>query len=420
MISSFFNTVQWRSKCICFVLLALIMVTLTRCQSKPTLNQRITLWRGDKIPYGTKVLYDWLTYQFPEAQISPVRSSPSIYKNGFILQEELSGFASDEKLRVIVSSKIIPDHSEWIEMMNQVSSGTDYFLSSFYLSPEMQDSLRISLSSEGAFWFFQDSLKVSVLNPATKKFDAYVYPGLRGHIDIDAYDSSITEVLGLGPYGKPNYLRIRMEGGGSFYVHSTPLALSNFFLLHKQNATYMEKVFSYVHNDNSLLMWDDYFRNNTEGKKNEFSRLEVIMREEGLRWAFFLILFIFLLLFLLETKRKESIIPPPPVLRNNAGDYVSTLSELYFQQKDHANLAEKIMSQFYEHILKKYFIKSAQLSQDASLVSLSARSGVALPLIKNIIYNAKMLQHKGQVSPEELLALHQYIEQFYLTEKNIN
>ena len=127
--------------------------------------------------------------------------------------------------------------------------------------------------------------------------------------------------MGHDEWRKPNLIRESFQGGGSITIQSDPLALSNFFLLHKNNIGYYNQAFSYFPKSIHTVIWDQYFR---YGKKN-FNSLSVIFANPGFRTAFWLVLLLFALIYLFESKRKQRIIPVIHPLKNTSLDFVTTV-----------------------------------------------------------------------------------------------
>ena len=59
-------------------LILCICLLVASCSRKKTLNRNLSLWRMDKIPYGTKYAFDNLPFIFPDADISTDREFPDL------------------------------------------------------------------------------------------------------------------------------------------------------------------------------------------------------------------------------------------------------------------------------------------------------------------------------------------------------
>ena len=191
------------------------------------------------------------------------------------------------------------------------------------------------------------------------------------------------------------------------YMHTSPLAFTNFFLLHKSNNAYYDNVLSYIPKSVSQIEWDDYFRYG-----RQFSAFQVIMESPGLRAAFWITLLIFALIFLFDSKRKQRIIPKLPPLKNSSLDFVKTVGRLYYQYRDNKNLAQKMTAHLMDHIRTRYNIPT--FSMDERFVfTLADKSGYDSAALQKLISTAKMIQESPRISDKELMEYHKLTEAFY-------
>ena len=404
-----------------FYIIFLLMVTafLHSCGKNESMNKRITLWRNDRIRYGTYVAHEWMKQLFPDAQVSNVTTAPGVYGDFTEEPESWTNMGADpfKKLRVIISPKVLPDSREWNRMLAQLGEGAEIFISTTRITREMADSMAIELRySDINFVETEDSLETSVYDPVTWEEHTYAYPGFDRSMYISSYDSIYTTILGTNDFGQPNFVRFDYKGGGSLYLHTAPLAFSNFFLLHKNNHEYFEKTFSWIGKSKTVVEWDDYFRNRQEDE-NQFSRLQVILKEPALRSAFWVVLLIFGLIYLFETKRKQSALPAVPKIKNSARDFVETVSALYYQRRDNKNLGEKMIHQFTEHLQRKYFLRFAPGDKNF-LPALAGKTGMEQTYLEGMCYKMQMLKDYPEVSDELLLEVAADLNNFYKKEQH--
>ena len=213
----------------------LLSLVLFSCngKEKKKLDERVTLWRKDKIPYGTYVAYENMQHLFPNAEITTNNASPTN-----LLNQE------GKKAYVIITPVMDPDESETNAIINMAGEGSHIFISAFRIG----DSLLHALKVRPAFRYLsldEDTMQLSVYHPLTHDSLSYIYPGRAAHNYADSIEEQYTTVTGKDYRGRPNMLRFTYKGGGSIILHFEPLAFSNFFLLHKQNMSYYSNVFSY-------------------------------------------------------------------------------------------------------------------------------------------------------------------------------
>lgn len=400
------------------LLLLAVLCLLGSCNSNKRMNKRVTFWRNDKIPYGTWYAYQELHHIFPEAEVVINKNSPDKYKSVLIkdIKEEELGYDDHKTAYIIISSQIVPDDGEVAALLSQVAQGQHVFMSSMRFGEALLDSLRLKAAFYTSIYNTNDSLTVTVDHPETADSMTYSYPGFALDNYITSMDSSITTILGRDEYGRANFVKFSYDGGGSIYVHMAPAALSNFFLLHKQNKSYYDNVMSYLPKNTEVVRWDDYFRYHERGSDNSsrssFSALGWILSQKPLAWAFWILLLLLLIIYLFESKRKQRIIPVIPPLRNASLDFVKTIGRLYFQRRDNNNLALKMTAHFMDYVRSKYSIR-VSLSDPEFGSRLAWKTGYDSHAIKDLLDQLQTVQTEASVSDERLLALNQKLEHFY-------
>jgi len=373
------------------------------------MDERITLRKGDKIPYGTFVAYEDLKYLFPLADITINQESPAAISS-FVGDYSYNTESDPPKaLYVIITPEFYPDQKEFDAISRFVGAGNHVLVSSFSWSKNFMDSLNLRISQPRISVEFEDSLEVSIKHPITYDSADFAYPGKTDDTYFIKYDSNYSSVVGHEGR-RPNLIRQDYQGGGSITIQSDPLAFSNFFLLHKKNNTYYDEAFSYFPRDISMVVWDQYFRYKKNG--GSFNSLQVILANKSLRTAFWLLMLLFALIYLFESKRKQRIIPILKPLRNTSLDFVKTVGRLYHQYHDNKNLGIKMTAHLMEYIRQKYNLPTTTLDEQF-VSSLAFKSGYPEDKLHNMIYKAKMINDFSSVSDGELMEFHRQTEAFY-------
>lgn len=391
------------------------------CGQSKRMNKRVTLWRSDKIPYGTWYAYENLQNIFPNASVLINKKSPDRYKT-FSLKEKTDEddytTVNQKTSYIIISNHVIPDDNEVTALLSMVSQGQHVFISALSISETLLDSLRLKTAFYTSYYNMKDSLTVSVSNPETNDSLSYTYPGMALDNYIASMDSSITTILGKDKLGRANFVRFSYDGGGSLYIHLAPMAFTNFFLLHKQNKSYYDNVLSYLPKSTEVVKWDEYFRYHERGDGGSgnngkgFSAFGWIGKQPSLAAALWLLIILLLIIYLFESKRKQRIIPIIPPLKNASLDFVKTIGRLYFQRHDNRNLAQKMTVHFQDHVRGRYGIRSS-LGDPEFAKRLAWKTGYDTNAISELLYYMKMLQDEPSVSDEGLLELNRKLEHFY-------
>ena len=391
--------------------LIIFVSVLASCGSKKQLNERVSLWRNDKIPYGTFYAYQNLERMFPDAEIETTRKSPDRYRS-LKLGEQAEPYVDEDQksAHIIISPRVRPDAGELRAMFNYVGEGNHIFISSFDISQELLDSLHLSVNG-GSTYYLEDSLTVSVTNPVTYDSLTFSYPGKAFDDSFSSVDTSITNILGRDYKGQINYVKISYESGGSISIHLAPMAFTNFFLLHSDNKQYYDNALSYLPKDIEVVKWDDYFRNRASGNNKGFSKLAPFLNNEILSWAFWLVVILFALIYLFESKRKQNIIPVRPAVRNASLDFVKTVGRLYFQRRDNKNLALKMSAHFLDSVRTRYNLPTSNLNEEFES-KLAYKTDYDRKHIHDLVYTIKTLPDQPSVSDEELLAFNEKLDKF--------
>jgi hypothetical protein len=389
------------------LIVALVIYSGCNIGNAKKLNRRITLWRKDKIPYGTYYSFENMQNIFPRASITINETSPKYDQLETQVDSNNSTLIS-KKAYVIISPQVVPDQMEIDAMMNFVGGGNYIFISSFYIGDSLLKKLNIK-TDEGDFRDSKDTLRIKLKNPIDGNMMAFEYPGDSYAAAITSLDSQYVSILGVNESNNANFVRLSYKGGGAIYLHFVPMAFTNFFLLYKNNHKYYEHAFSYIPGNVNEIKWDDYFR---KVRTSNFASFKFLLSNLSFRWAFWLLLLFFLVMYLLESKRKQRAIEIVAPLRNTSADFVKTVGRLYYQRRDNLNLAHKIVSHFLGHIRTKYNLQTNSLDTEFA-ERLAYKSGYDKNDVKEIIEYIKAAQQQKELSDEGLITLNRKIEAFY-------
>lgn len=383
---------QW----LLLMLMALTVMVSCNSSNQKVLDKRVTLNRKDKIPYGTYFAYDNLHHIFPDASIDVNKSAPAMT-------------GGKEEAFIAICRSMSPSEEEAIQLSNFITNGGQVFISAFYFNKHILDSLHLELSYD----YFAELKGLTVNDPVTGKRDSFYYPGEPFENYFSKIDSSITFILGRNANGQPNFVKFTYDNGGALYLHCAPTALTNFFLLHKDNKKYYDQVLSQLPENISTVYWDEYFRTHRKNDDPEFSALSWIRKQPGLSAAMWLLLLLALLVYMFESKRKQRVVPVRPLLKNATVEFARTVGRLYLQRKDNNNLAYKMAAIFMDHVRRKFNVRTTM--DDEFIEKLSHKSGYDKESLANLVYQLKYAQAHYEVTDLELLELQQLLDHFYQT-----
>lgn len=233
----------------------------------------------------------------------------------------------------------------------------------------------------------------------------YRFPRNSIHHYIQEFDSFKAKVVAVNDLGLP--VTISMPWGkGTIIVNSTPLAFSNAYILAGDNPGFTALSLSLMPKRD--LVWTEFYH---LGRAEVQSPLRFILTTESLRWAYYLTVGAILLFMFFEAKRKQRIIPVIKPLANTSVEFVSTIGNLYFQNGDHKDIAEKRIAYFLEYIRTKYWLNTQKLNEEF-MSALSRRSGTPSETVREIFSRVQQVQARNSITAEELTALNQALEKF--------
>jgi hypothetical protein len=361
------------------LLIALGTLLISSVKNRPRkFNDRVTFKERDKIPYGFYAARQLLPSLFPNADLYTDRRSPGYW-------DSLSAYNANQAV-FIVGLSVKADDSELEEMVGFASKGNYVFIITQELSFNTAQFFKSGdlTTDDGYFMEENDSLQVKLAEPRFTDKRTYVYPGRRYASYFDDVDTAKAVVLGTNENGKANFVQYKV-GTGAIFIHAAPMAFSNYFILHKNNAAYYQQVVSVIPASVNKVLWNEYYLNKkTEPKQDEPNWLSVLMKYEAFRWALWTAIITLLLYVLMEMRRKQRVIPVMPKPTNDSLDFVKTIGQLYYDRKDHTDMARKMGTYYLDHV-RSHFKVSTNSLDDSFIQALYAKSGYPVEEIKNIV-----------------------------------
>ncbi|HRP58561.1 DUF4350 domain-containing protein [Agriterribacter sp.] len=396
-------------------LLLLLLLALLAGENKKNFDHRITLNKNDKIPYGSYVAYQGLSHIFPYAKITINKKAPGYW------DETVLDYSAGKQAIIIICKDFNASSDELTELFHFVGRGNDVLISSYDLSNDAQHFFHLNLSyADAGFPVFDnyselDTLHLGLTHPPFSKTDnQYGYPGRKFNSWFNTVDSSMSYVLGTSGGNRASYIRLRV-GDGSFFIHTAPLAFSNYFLLHKQNMGYYSQLLSAMDAGASTVAWDEYYLHKPQnsGQKKP-SPLRVLMEQPAFRMALLTALAGLFLFVLLGVKRNQRMIPVIAAPKNDSLDFVKTIGRLYFQKRDNKNLCRKMIVYFTEHVHSHFNMTSGNMDADF-VTRLSQKSGCDAHTIQAVTDYIRFIQEAPAVHDRQVAEFYQLLERFYKT-----
>jgi len=391
-------------------LVIVISLFVANGNRKRNVSTFVSLNKRDKNPYGAFVFHESLKKFFPKATFKINYDYPG--------DSKVFGSNMPDRLYVILQAQFYPQDYEIDDLIAFVDQGNNVFISTFIYNEQVSRFTRAFVKSRNYSFYpagrrDSDTMR-ALLNPSMfTGSNSYAYPGMLMESYFEETDSSITHILGWGDNGAPNLIHLK-KGKGNLYIHLSPLALSNYFLLYDHNIQYLEKIFSRFPAATPLVIWDEYFRR-PGSRNNNPGWFGAIMKNNYFRAGILTALALLLIYTLTELRRRQRVIPVIDSPTNDSLEFVKTMGLLYYERGDHSNLAQKMSAYFIEHVRSRYKIFAQSLNEDF-VKELSYKSGVSESLIKDIVIRLNRINKAAPFSDTELIALQKNIEAFHSKE----
>lgn len=364
----------------------------------------ITFSAEDKNPFGGYALNEIVRTLFPGSDLH--HSFKTLY--------ELRDSIPDGSNVFIVSERFSPGREDVMTLLDHVQRGGSAFISAQYIRGALADTLGIgTYDANFKLGNVLSRYDTSYLQLTTASLDTssrYAYKSDNIHNYFNHFDTARTSVVAVNQYRMPVTIRMKW-GEGNLILNSTPIIFTNICLLARDNAAFAAAQLSYL--PDRPLMWTEYYQ---RGRREIATPLRFILRNEPLRWAYYISIVSLLVFMIFEMKRKQRIIPVIPPLTNTTLEFVSTIGELYYQNGDHKNIAEKKINFFLEQVRSRHAIATNQL--DAAFVaSLAKKTGQTEERMTALVRLIAKIKESAGISAETLTDLNTQIEAFNIQQK---
>lgn len=353
-----------------------------------------------KTPFGLFIFNQEKEALFKDS-IYTLNESPFEYFDAYYnYEDEDKGYSISGNFMAIDENYTI-DPTSSNEILTFVNQGNTAFLSMKTFPDFFKDSLRFDLQNI----YFQDDIKMNVKGKSNPLPEYTFSTGAHGYA-FASYDTLNTQVLGnlkLDNTMYPNFIQVNY-GKGQVLLHLQPVAFTNYYLLKKNNYSYIESVLSYIPKGN--LYWYPNKRANS-GISN--SPLRFILNQPGLRWAWYLFLISMVIFMIFRAKRTQRIIPILKPLPNTTVEFIKTIGNLYYQEGNHNTMMEKKSIFFLEKIRQEYGLDTQKLDTDFCQ-KLHNKTGKDLELIEKAIHLIKKHRQTQNNSEADLIELNSVIE----------
>jgi hypothetical protein len=390
---------NWRSKYFWFLASTVVLYGLFEYYRPKPIDWTPTYSNKDKIPFGTKVLYDLLPKVFANKDVTSLRLP--IYNH---LSENKTLPKSNY---IFVCQTFEIDKNDRLQLLNYVKRGNNAFISAYDFSDSLLKTLGVKATLK-APTLRDTALVINFVNPRFKKNNGYVFSEDDGRNYFLIKQGEYITILAQNARKEPIFVKVKY-GEGYFYLHNLPLALTNYYTLNPNTTDFAFKSLSYL--PVLPIYWDEYLKQGRFGD-NEQSIFRYIMTQPPLQWAYYLILFELLLFAIFAGKRTQRVIPIIEIPQNTSLEFIQTIGKMYFQQGNHANIANKKVQHLLMYIRERFGLRTQELN-DEFRETLTYKTGLPRMEIDLLFSEIAHAERSGHLSEYELLSLNRRIEDFY-------
>lgn len=411
----------------------LLLVLLGWLLSARQYNWQETYDPASKDPYGTSLLSRLLTDYYADEELHIMRDS-------FVSSLPLSAGDSAHANYVFTGAAMYLRPSDVERLLKFVANGNQAVIATRILPFDLMFELYYE-ECDSIWWDGLSAMSDTTIlanfehaDLKTPQGTSYTFQNRNGTTSYewkyfeDFYFCGLKE--GLVPIGKMedgliNFAQ-RPYGKGNFYLHSTPLAFTNYYMLDEAHLEYVDRVFSHL--QEGPIYWDEYsgvsermgqaandrsmYGDNYRRSLSSESPLQFILSKPPLTWAWYLLLAGILLYIVFLSRRRQRVIP---VLRKNTNtslEFLSTIGHLYFLQNNHKELALQKMQYFRNFVREKYHLQGLSLDEEYKK-KLIQRSEVDADTVQKVLLMHDNIKGASIVTENTLIEFHQAMEQFY-------
>ena len=357
-------------------------------------------------PYGVSVLYKELPKLFKAHKVRTVYHQPESYLRAN--SEDGYGEHIAEGNYIIIGNSDYLEDDSIDELLSFVDTGNTLFISDYYFPQKFHDTLDVSVDfvkneKDSISYLSLKHLNIDEIKLDRNPSDQY----------FSEFDSINHKVLGHSKidYKHVNFLQVPF-GEGQVFLHLEPKIFTNYNLLKEDRYKYVEGALSYLPDSN--IYFDSYTKMQTgyDGDVEKESNLGWFLEQLSFKWAWYTAIIFGILFMIFNAKRRQRIIKIIKPLQNTTVAFVKTVSNLYFDTKDHKNLVDKKITYFLEKIRHDLNINT-DILDDQFTEKLALKTGKKQEDVKKLVNYINLMRSKNEFFEENLIKLNRHIEAFY-------
>jgi hypothetical protein len=366
--------------------------------SPKPINWQPTYQNTDKIPFGTRVVYELLPGLLRQPSVESLRVP--VYNH--LTDDSLPARSN----YIFVCNTLDLSDDDRDQLLGYVRRGNHVFVSAYYMDDSLGSVLGVKAEVKRPT-LRDTALMQNFTNPALSKPGGYNFNQDDGRNYLLVKRANDVTVLARNARREPTFVRVAY-GKGEFLLHTLPLALTNYYALNDTTSDFAPKALSYL--PPLPTYWDEYQKQGRFDADNQ-SILRYIWSQPSLSWAYYVAVIGLLLYMIFAGKRTQRVIPVVERPRNTSLEFVRTVGRMYFQQGNHNDLGHKRIQYFLANVRDRYNLPTTTL--DAPFAdALARKSGVPLDTVQPLIAQIREAQRSVSLTETDLLAINAGVEAF--------
>ncbi len=352
------------------------------------LNKRqVTDWRKNydvqqKSPFGMFVFNKEADALFKK-KLSRIEKSPYQYY----------GDSSRSVHNIFIFQKQI-DQESAKKILEQVSKGSDAMIVTTIFPKILADTLKFRTRE------YVEQLDKLKLTDRKFKSDSLILDKRPSNMVFDNPNEE-SEVLGFVGSDEmmpsSNFIKVKW-GRGNFYLHSEPLAFTNYYLLKPGSEAYIQHIFSYLPDRETL-----WFTSATS--ESSASPLRFILSQPALKYAWWLFLGSLLMFVVFNVKRRQRTVPVIHPLQNKSVEFVKSIGNLYLQEGDFHDMMAKKAQYFLQKVRTDLLLDTGSIDEHFTR-KLALKTGHDIKLVEEaVVLIGKAQNPYADVTKEDLMRM---------------
>ncbi|MCB0479385.1 MAG: DUF4350 domain-containing protein [Crocinitomicaceae bacterium] len=356
----------------------------------------------DRNPYGTYVLKELMDSGIANVKLKMIQTHMDL--------DELRH--KENAIYLFIGNESYMSNANVDKLLEFIAEGNTALLSTTGIPDYLEEALFDEYIYTNGFYSGEKTTYVRV-----KENQAHQIPFIKENDTVNFFWNHFEENDFFETYdklgnvdGKTDFIRIKY-GKGYFYLHLNPYVFTNVNILEEEGLILNEEIFSQLPKGD--VYWDVY---STQFHSRDYygkrSVIEFILNNESLRWAFIILLIGVAIFGLFASKRYFAVIPVVKQNENTSLEFVETISRLYRNQGDNADLVKIKLQNFRNYVSHYYYLDTKDLNGEF-VFKLSQKSNIPEGKIEALVKKLEFGAKNDTISNEYLIETHKMLEDFY-------